>query len=290
MISTKSNLQLIFLSLIGFVVLYFPTYEKLYQTIWQSDEQGHGPLILLIVLFLLWQKKEFLISSVASKKEEIIGVFILIIGLLFYVIGRSQNIQFLDVGSQIIVLLGLVLFLAGNKALLKLWFPVFFLIFMIPLPGTIVDALTMPMKIAVSNFAEYLLHLFDFPIVREGVMLQIGYYKLLVADACAGLHTVFSLEAMGLLYLHLIRRDSLVRNVTMGLLILPISFLANTIRVSALVLITYYYGDAVGQGFVHDFAGFVLFGAALIMIIFVDVIIQKAEYIYKSSKAKANAY
>lgn len=277
----------IFIALFGLLLLYLPTYEKLYSTIWQSDEQGHGPLILLIVLFLLWQKKDFLIQSIASKMEELIGVFILFIGLLAYILGHSQNILFLDVASQILVLLGAILFLSGKHALLKLWFPVFFLIFMIPLPGTVVDALTMPMKIAVSNVSELLLHSFGYPVIRDGVILQIGYYKLLVADACAGLHTVFSLEAMGLLYLHLVRRDSFARNVAMGLLILPISFIANTIRVSALVLITFYYGDEVGQGFVHDFAGFVLFGTALIMIILMDTLIQKIESIYKQRKVNA---
>lgn len=132
----------------------------------------------------------------------------------------------------------------------------------------------MPMKMAVSYAAESLLFHLGYPMARSGVMLQIGQYKLMVADACAGLHTLFSLEALGLLYLNVMRHDSLMRNVTLAVLIVPISFTSNVIRVSALTLITYYFGDAAGQGFMHGFAGMLLFVTALLLIMAVDSIIQ----------------
>jgi exosortase/archaeosortase family protein len=106
------------------------------------------------------------------------------------------------------------------------------------------------------------------------VILQIGQYKLLVADACAGLHTLLSLEALGLLYLNLVRHDSLFRNAALAILIVPISFSANVIRVITLTLITYHLGDAAGQGFLHGFAGMVLFISALLLIIGVDSILR----------------
>jgi exosortase B len=148
------------------------------------------------------------------------------------------------------------------------------MLFMIPLPGPIVDFLTMPMKMAVSYVAENLLFWADYPIARTGVILQIGQYKLLVADACAGLHTLFTLEALGLLYLNIIRHDSVLRNIALAILIVPISFTANVIRVIVLTLITYHFGDEAGQGFLHGFAGMVLFLSALLLIIGVDSLLQ----------------
>jgi exosortase/archaeosortase family protein len=100
---------------------------------------------------------------------------------------------------------------------------------------------------------------------------------LLVADACAGLHTLLTLEALGLLYLNIVRRDSLFRNVGLALLIVPISFTANVIRVMTLSLITYHFGDAAGQGFLHGFAGMVLFLSALLLIIGFDTALQSFE-------------
>ena len=271
---------------LGLLILFIPTYIDLASTLWATDEQGHGPIILMISLFLFWQKREIFISGEYQEPCNILGSLLLGVALIIYVLGRSQNILIFEVGSQVLILVSIVLLTLGSRALRKLWFPLFFLIFMLPLPGVIVDAITLPMKIAVSNVVEMVLYNLDYPIARNGVILQIGYYKLLVADACAGLHTVFTLEAMGLLYLHLIKRDSFARNVSLALLILPISFFANTVRVIILVLVTYYYGDEVGQGFIHGFAGLVLFGTALVLIIFTDSMIHFFEKKYKAHRSK----
>ena len=172
-------------------------------------------------------------------------------------------------------MLAAILLLMGGGAALKVqWFPLFFMLFMIPLPGQIVDTVTMPMKMAVSYVSENVLFWFGYPIGRTGVILHIAQYKLLVADACAGLQTLFTLEALGLLYLNIIRHDSLFRNIALAILIVPISFTANVIRVMVLTLITYHYGDEAGQGFLHGFSGMVLFLSALLLIVFVDSLLR----------------
>jgi len=122
----------------------------------------------------------------------------------------------------------------------------------------------------VSYVVESVLYAVGYPISRSGVILQIGQYQLLVADACAGLNTLFTLEALGLLYLNLVKHQSIARNIVLAICIVPISFVANVIRVIALTLITYHLGDEAGQGFLHDFAGMVLFMAALLLIILFD--------------------
>ncbi len=212
--------------------------------------------------------------SEGQPTEPAAGWPVFIFGLLLYVIGRSQEILLFEIGSAIWLLAAILLLMRGSAALKAQWFPLFFMLFMIPLPGTVVDMLTMPMKMAVSYVAETLLFWTNYPIARAGVILQIGQYKLLVADACAGLHTLFTLEALGLLYLNIIRHDSLFRNVALAIFIVPISFTANVIRVVVLTLITYYFGDEAGQGFLHGFAGMVLFLSALLLIIGVDSLLQ----------------
>ena len=271
----------------GFLVLYIPTYYTLATTIWTTDQQGHGPIILLISMFFIWTKRAFLFELANVKPNVFFGGLFLLLGLFLYVIGRSQGLIFLEVVSQLFVLVSILLLVFGMRGVKHFWFPLLFLVFMLPLPGSFVDALTLPMKIAVSHVAEGILYQFGYPVARDGVILQIGYYKLLVADACAGLHTVFTLEAMGLLYLHLIKRDSFVRNVSLAVLIVPIAFCANVVRVMILVLITYYYGDEVGQGFIHDFAGFVLFATALLFIIGTDSLIHYFERRYSKAQKKS---
>lgn len=260
--------------LLGLAALYVPSYFALATGLWRSDDQAHGPIVLMVILYLFWQKRERLRTDPAVKTLPVPGSLILGFGLLCYVLGRSQDILILDIGSQILVFAGILLLTRGMPALKAMWFPLFFILFMIPLPGFFIDAVTMPMKMAVSYVAEHILYWVGYPIARTGVILQIGQYQLLVADACAGMHTLISLEALGLLYLNLVRHDSLFRNITLAILIIPISFTANVIRVIVLTLVTFYYGDAAGQGFVHGFAGMVLFIVALTLIMSVDSALQ----------------
>jgi exosortase/archaeosortase family protein len=81
---------------------------------------------------------------------------------------------------------------------------------------------------------------------------------------------LFTLEALGLLYVNMTRQESAARNTLLALLIVPISITSNIIRVVVLALVTYHFGDAAGQGFVHGFSGMVLFITALLLIIAVD--------------------
>jgi exosortase len=115
-----------------------------------------------------------------------------------------------------------------------------------------------------------LLYAAGYPIARTGVILKVGQYQLLVADACAGLNSMFTLEALGLLYMNIVGHTSTLRNVLLAILIIPMAFIANVIRVIVLVLVTYHFGDEAGQGIVHGAAGMVLFAVALVLMFMID--------------------
>ena len=255
---------------LGLAVMYVPSFIDLFRTIWSTDEQAHGPIVLGLSVWLLWRKWPALVSMPAGGARPALAWPVMIIAGLFYALGRSQGILIFEVGSLVWMVAGLLLLLRGPAAVRLMWFALFFMLFMIPLPGIVVDTLTAPMKMAVSYVAEQILYAAGYPIARTGVMLQIGQYQLLVADACAGLHTLFTLEALGLLYLNVVRHASVLRNISLAILIVPISFTANVIRVMVLTLITYHFGDEAGQGFLHGFSGMVLFVSALLLIIAAD--------------------
>lgn len=258
----------------GLAAMYGPSFHDLFTGIWSTDENAHGPIVLSVSLWLLYTKWNAIADDVKPAPAPALGWPLVVLALLLYIVGRSQDILIFEIGSLIPMLAGLMLVFFGRATLFGLWFPLFFMLFMIPLPGVLVDAVTQPMKMAVSWAAEHLLYALGYPIARTGVILVIGQYQLLVADACAGLHSLFTLEALGLLYLNLVRHDSFARNLTLAILIVPISFTANVIRVIVLTLITYHFGDEAGQGFLHGFAGMVLFISALILIIGVDSMLR----------------
>ena len=263
--------------MLGLAVMYVPTLHDLFTTIWAQDEQMHGPIVLGISCWLIYRNWQTMSEVSQGDKPSSWGWIPFVFGLLLYALGRSQDIGLFEVGSSIWLLAGICLLILGPKSLKAQWFALFFMLFMVPLPAAVVDVVTMPMKMAVSYVAEHVLFWIGYPIGRNGVILQIGQYMLLVADACAGLHTLLTLEALGLLYLNLVRRDSALRNIGLAILIVPISFTANVIRVMALSLITYHFGDEAGQGFLHGFAGMVLFLSALLLIIGFDSLLQTFE-------------
>ncbi len=260
--------------LLGLAVLFVPTFHDLFTGAWIGEEQGHGPIIFGLALWLIYRKWPEMLEATTPPRASWTGWPILAIGLLTHMLGRSQKILMLEVLSIILVMMSVLLIKRGGRSMRVLWFPFFFMIFMVPLPSEFVAAVTMPMKMAVSWATEHILFAFGYPISRSGVILQIGQYQLLVADACAGLQTLLTLEALGLFYLNLMRHPSAFRNVGLALFIIPISFSANVIRVMVLTLITYYYGDAAGQGFLHGFAGMVLFVTALVLILSIDSALQ----------------
>jgi exosortase B len=258
--------------IIGLAALLIPTFYELATTLWDTEEQGHGPLILAVVLYYFWLKRDVFIQP-AKSTAPITGSVILALGLLLYALGRSQSIYIFEVGGLIPILTGMLLITRGITGLRSFWFPILFIVFMIPLPGSVIDALTGPLKQYVSIAVENILYYFNYPIARNGVILSIGYYQLLVADACSGLNSMFSLSALGFLYLYMMQYRNWFRNGLILASILPIAFAANVVRVIILTLVTYHWGDEAGQGFIHGFAGIVLFIVALLSLMLWDAIL-----------------
>lgn len=258
----------------GLAALYLPTYWTAAHGIWQSDEFGHAPLILALVGWLFWQARDRLRQAVDAPKSGL-GWLLLALGLTLYALGRTAGLASVEFTSQIFVAAAVLLLLKGPHALRAAWFAVFYLVFMVPLPGPLVDALTEPLKHWISIIVVEILHAVGYPIGRSGVMLTVGPYELLVADACSGLNSMFSLAALGALFIHIMGRKSRLHTALLILSIVPIAFAANIVRVITLVLVTFHFGDAAGQGFLHGAAGIVLMLVALLAFFALDWVLSR---------------
>jgi exosortase len=174
--------------------------------------------------------------------------------------------------------------LFGGALIRKIWFPLVYLAFALPPPDTVVAAVTQPIKIAISDWAVSLLYLLGYPVANSGVMIQIGQYELLVAAACAGLNSIVTLTALCFFYVYLRHRSNFLAFLIIALAAILIAIVSNFIRVLTLVLITYHFGEAAAQGFVHDFAGLLMFAVALLTILSVD---KLASPLFVDRKAEA---
>lgn len=265
---------------IGMIGFYAMTVSRLLQDdsggLWSQGEYSHGPIMLAMAIWLLGTRwREQSVVGYAAPRGQDWAWPVMLIGLILFLVGRSLGIIYFEVGSFLPMLMAFVLMLGGTPLLAKLKFPIFYAVFMVPLPGFLVDPISHFVKMKISIAVTELLWAFDYPISHVGVVINIGQYQLLVADACAGMRTLFMLEAMGIFYLNVFRHTSWLRNVGLAILIVPISFVANMIRVLFLTLLTYHFGDEVGQGFLHGFAGLALFGTAFFLLIGVDSLLRQ---------------
>jgi exosortase len=258
------------LALLGasFLVAYAPTIVSLMSGPWRTEQESHGPLIILTSLWLAWRTWPAW-RTVACAPAPVEGWLTLIFALALLWIARTQGLLGGEVLSGIIAVSGCILIVAGRGVVRALGFPIAFLAFAIPLPDSIVDTVTLPLKVLISDSVTMLLHLAGYPIAQDGVVILIGPYQVLVKNACSGLSSLFALLAVGALYMHL-RRHTFRGNLVLLLVIAPIAVLANFLRVLCLVLIVYYRGSEVLDGPLHWLTGLSMFLLALGFLFLID--------------------
>jgi exosortase B len=254
------------------IAAYVPTVIGLINGPWQTEQEGHGPLIIAASVWLVWQSREQ-IKSVKLSPAPIIGWSVLLLGLLLMFVARTQDILTAEAFSIIPVIAGCVLLAAGWPMLRIVAFPIGFLFFAVPMPDWIIDGATVPLKVFISDSVTRILYAAGFPIAQNGVMIMIGSYQLLVKDACSGMNSIFALSAIGVFYAYAFRWQEKVRSVILLLSIIPITIAANFIRVITLVLIAYYGGPDMLEGTVHDLTGIGLFVVAVILLFLLDGIL-----------------
>ena len=260
------------LVLCGWLALAAPSLWDFMLGQWSGYSQGHEVLLLVVVVWLLARQWPAL-SALPEPRDSRWAWAGLCLGLVAYVIGRTQEFIRIELLALWWLSLMTMLVCFGAPAWRRTWFVWLFALFMVPLPFSVVLTLTSPLKEAVSAVATSVLGWIGYPVGRTGVVITVGQYQLLVAEACAGLHSMFVLEAMGLLYSHLVHHTSWWRNGWLAAFAIPVSFVANVVRVMILVAVTYHWGDATGQGFIHHFAGIVLFAVALSLMAAVDALL-----------------
>lgn len=270
---------------VGVATLMLPTMIQVARVSWSTEQGGHGPLVLATGLWLLWRELK------ARKAEPrpgnlLVGALLLAPMLAIFLLARITGILEIEAFAMYGALIAAAYLLVGSAVLRTIWFPLVYLAFTLPPPDTVVAAVTQPIKIAISVWVVSLLHIVGYPVASSGVTIQIGQYQLLVAAACAGLNSIVTLSALCLFYVYLRHRTNFTAFVVIALAAIPVAIVSNFVRVLVLVLVTYHFGDAVAQGFVHDFAGLLMFAVALLTVFGIDQLATPL-FIRRAEKAQA---
>jgi exosortase len=254
---------------IGLAALVLPTMVEVARVSWSTEQGGHGPIVLATGIWLLWRELKSC-QPVVRPGNLLPGVVTLVPLVAIFVLARITGVLEIEAFAMYGALIAAAYLLFGGSVLRAIWFPLVYLTFTLPPPDTVVAAVTQPIKIHISEWAVSILHFAGYPVASSGVTIQIGQYQLLVAAACAGLNSIVTLGALCIFYVYLRHRSNLIAFLVVASAAIPIAMFANFVRVIALVLITYYFGEAAAQGFVHDFAGLLMFAVALFAVFAID--------------------
>ena len=250
-----------------------PTMRFVAESSWSTEQGAHGPIVLFTGLWLLLRHARDAITHADRPPTWRVALLMALV-LPAYAVARIGSIVELEGYLMYAGLLTLLYSMVGGAVMRRMWFPLFYLTFVFPPPDTLVAIITQPLKIYISLAAVKLLTFAGYPVGGEGVFIYIGQYQLLVAAACSGLNSLISLTALSLLYIYIRHQADVRYAIALALLTVPVALLANLVRVLMLILLTYHFGEAAGQGFLHEFAGLTMFVAALVLIMTADFVLM----------------
>ena len=266
-------LGVLILGLVALAVIA-PTTYRLGTQVWSREFGAHGPIVLATGAWLLWRRLPAMTADGISG-NAFLTFGLSALSLAVYVFGRAYDLLSLEAGGLYGFGLAVLYDRFGLRTMLKNWFPIFYLGLLLPVPMWMLDEFTAPLKLLVSTLAAGIVLPLGVPLVQEGVTMTVGPYQLLVEDACSGLNSLIGLIAITMFYIYLLRNAGWRYSVFLVALIIPVAIIANVIRIVFLILLTYYFGDAVGQGFLHVTAGLFLFALSLLLMFAIDSVVSR---------------
>ncbi len=259
--------------LISFVACFYPTFLWLHYKYSGSESYfSHGYLIPFVSAYLIYQIKDELrqISLTSSS----LGLWIIILALAIHIFGVLGDINFISGFSMVLYLAGCSLYLLGRPFTKKIAFPIFFLMFMCPIPDAIIDIVALPLKSMATTLSLYIIDILNIPYMREGFRIHFADSTYIVGTPCNGMRSLISFFALGFLFIYFIRTVWWKKGLLL-LIIPPLSILLNGIRIALLLFIAHRYGQeaASPESYLHDGSGLLVFVIGLgVMILFVRYI------------------
>jgi exosortase len=252
----------IFLLLLGaaFLAAFYPVWAGLVNVWSNSDDYSHGFVILPLVFYILWGKRERLHAAV--KPGSPFGLLLAVSALLLYLLARIGEILTLAPLAMIVFLAGAVLYLFGFALLRECAFSLLLLLFMIPLPAQIYSALTLPLQLVVTRVSVTLISWGGIPVINDGNVIHLPAQSFQVVEACSGLRSLTTLFLLGAVLGYFTLRSGLTRLLLFSTA-LPVAILVNIARVVVLLVASYVFSLDLTEGTPHTLLGLGVFALAL---------------------------
>lgn len=254
----------ILLAAVLLVVIFREGLQDMIRAWSAREEYSHGFALPFVAAFLVWQKKEVLRTLPFSGSW--FGFAVVCTGLAFYVAGELSTLFIIVEYALLVAFAGLLLALLGWTAFRTIAAPLLILVFMVPLPDFLLQALSGQLQLVSSQIGVAIIRLLDISVFLEGNVIDLGNFKLQVVEACSGLRYLFPLMALAYIAAYLFRAAAWKR-VIVFLSSIPITVLMNSFRIGVIGMLVDRFGVSMAEGFLHDFEGWVIFMACIFVLV-----------------------
>ncbi|HXY13194.1 MAG TPA: exosortase/archaeosortase family protein [Terriglobales bacterium] len=270
------------LSLLTLVaIMYASVFASLVRQ-WRDDPNyGHGFFVPVFAGYVLWHERHRWHSLPLRPYNLGLGVILFAVGLR--VLGMLGGELFIARLSLVILISGIVLFLAGRETLRSIAFPIGYLLFMIPLPAIVYYQMTLPLQLFASRWGAVGLIALGIHTVREGNLLILPNCTLNVVEACSGIRSLFSLLAATVAFGYL-ARSGLWKRTALAVAAIPIAIMSNCLRLVATGVLSYFFGPAVDSGAVHLALGLGCFALAFLSILLVHRLLSQLSLYHNATR------
>jgi exosortase len=245
---------------------FAPVFPALVHAWLSYSNNSHGVLVPFISAYLVWTKRDKLASTETSSSMW--GLVLLLLSMALYLLGYAAKIAVVPRCMLVFSLAGLILFCLGSRFLKQLAFPIFFLLFMVPIPDSILNAVSFPLQLFATKAATIVIEAMSIPAYREGNIVYFAHAHLEIAEACSGLHSLVSITTLSAVFAYMAKKGWKI-NLILVLSALPIALGANIFRIVTTGILANIYGERVAMGFLHELSGLLVFILGL-MILFCE--------------------
>ena len=261
--------SLVFLALAA--IMYQSTMTYLLSK-WAQDDFTYSYFIPLVVGYLIWEKRAELVNEPARRTW--VGLLPALLGILFYWMGELGGEFTIMFISLWLLAVGALWSIFGWRKLRVIGFPVFLILVMVPPPALLYGSLTLRLKLISSQIGVLMLQVCGLSAYREGNVIDIGFTKLQVVDACSGLRYFFPLIVLGILLAYFFR-GALWKKIVIVVSTIPISIVTNSMRIASVGILYQFMGPAAAEGFFHDFSGWFIFMISLGILLLEMVLLKQ---------------
>jgi exosortase len=256
------------IKLLSLLVLWFalfgPVYPEMVREWYEISDNSHGFIVPLMAGYFVWDRIKQLNAATVSNSWN--GCLVLFLALLLYVLSYAGGLAFPARIAMVLALLGLVWCLLGNDIIKILAFPILFLLFMIPVPYSLLNFVSGPLQLIATKISANMISACSIPVYREGNMLYFVGTQLEVAEACSGIRSIMSLTMLAFAFASMMR-DGWKNRIILIVAAIPIAMIANIFRIAGTGVLANFYGDKVAKGFLHEFSGMAIFAFGFITLL-----------------------